>query len=677
MQSILLLLVVLPALGGLFSWYVGRDSERDRDIFNIALTALEFLVITMLFPMVYKGELNFVMADVMGTGLHLKLDLMRYVFVWLTSGVWFLTTVYSAQYLIKYKNRNRYYVFFMMTLASTIGFFLSENMLNMFTFFEVLSFTSYFLIIHDEDRYAHRAGMSYISMAVTGGLVMLLGIFILYDQTGTLNLTLAQEQMALLGDSKYVIGGLLIFGFGVKAAIVPLHVWLPKAHPAAPTPASAILSGILIKVGIFGILITSHILMSSDSLVGMVLVAIGLMGMFSGGFQALFQRNIKRILAYSSMSQAGYLVFAIGLGAMNAKYKGMALLAVLMHVINHGIFKVLLFMGAGIIYMILHELSLNAISGFGKNKKILKVIFFIGTLALIGFPGTGGYVSKTLIHETMTEVFHYYAPWVQVTMEVAFTLASAMTTAYMLKIFISVFMTDNPAFAGQYKEHVKKRALLPMAILSLGVLLVGLFPSPLIHTLEHGLEVFHAKPPDHLAYYSWKAIQSALITIALGSILYATFLRKRLRRAIGDKRIWINPTISWPQLEENVYLPVILKLSDIALWVFHRIDGVLLKSIVLVRFGLARVGNVDVSRLFELDWSRLDFTKQVKHTDIDVDELTESVKHTAAQAQQRVDKKVKDVVQKAHNRASSMTWALYMVASVLLLVLGWMLIRGM
>ena len=147
------------------------------------------LVTTILYKYVVVQTIEVSVPYIMGTGLHLKLDMFRYVFVWLTAMIWFLTTLYSTQYLVNHKNRNRYYLFFMLTLASTIGIFISENFLNLFTFFEIMSFTSYALIINDEDDYSHDAGNTYIIMAVTGGLILLMGLFLLYNYTQTLDIS--------------------------------------------------------------------------------------------------------------------------------------------------------------------------------------------------------------------------------------------------------------------------------------------------------------------------------------------------------------------------------------------------------------------------------------------------------------------------------------------------------
>ena len=194
-----------------------------------------------------------------------------------------------------------------------------------FTFFEIMSFTSYALVIHDEDDYSHEAGDTYITMAVAGGLVLLMGLFLMYNYTQTLEISQLYDKIYTIGNMKYVISALIIIGFGVKAGMFPLHNWLPKAHPAAPAPASAILSGILLKTGIFGILVTSQIIMKGDIYISTAIFVLGLINMFLGGLLAIFQRNIKRILAYSSMSQMGYILVGIGLMGILKEHNAVAI----------------------------------------------------------------------------------------------------------------------------------------------------------------------------------------------------------------------------------------------------------------------------------------------------------------------------------------------------------------
>ena len=593
-RTALLSILILPNIGALMGFIIGKKSEKIRDAFNIFITGITLLIATLLFKRVMLEPIKLFIPDIMGIGLSLKLDAFRYIFVWVTIFVWFLCTIYSTQYLIRYKNRNRYYSFFMLTLGSTVGIFLSQNMLNLFTFFEIMSFTSYILIIHDQDQYSLDAGRSYLGMAIGAGLVLLMGLFLLFDYTGTLDIEKLPNAIKYIGNIKYLISALIITGFAAKASMFPLHVWLPKAHPAAPTPSSAILSGILIKTGIFGIIITIHMVMGSDYILSSAILVFGFINMFFGGMMALMQRNIKRILAYSSMSQAGYILVGIGLIGLLKEHKAIAIYATLYHIFNHAIFKVLLFMGAGIIYMILHELSINKICGFGKHKTRLKIVFFIGLLAIIGMPGFNGFVSKTLLHEALSEAAHMYHNIWFVIAEIIFTLSSSFTVAYLLKIFISVFMEENEKYKGQYKEHIKKRALFPMTILGIAVIYIGIYPNALMELISNASKTFGIYEVISLHVYSLESIKTSIMTIVLGIVIYIGFVRKYLLKIVDGKKLYINPSLTWLNIERDIYWPVMRITFGFSSTIFNWIDRAAVNSVHFIGKGIRSLSGMQI-----------------------------------------------------------------------------------
>lgn len=591
-KNLLAFILIFPLVSSFTGYIIGRKSEKYRDIFNIIMTGITFGAVMLLYKYIKGTAVEVAVPNVMGTGLHLKLDTFRYIFVWLTSFIWFLTTIYSTQYLISYKNRNRYYLFFMLTLWSTIGIFVSENILNLFTFFEIMSLTSYALVIHDEDDYSHEAGDTYIVMAVTGGLILLMGLFLLYDYTKTLDIIELKSATESLGDIKYLIAALIIIGFGVKAGMAPLHIWLPKAHPAAPAPASAILSGILLKTGIFGIIITTEI-MGKDSTIALAILILGFVNMFLGGLLAMFQRNIKRILAYSSMSQIGYILVGIGLMGILKEHRTIAIYGTLYHIINHAIFKVLLFMGAGIIYMVLHELSINKIGGFGRDKKILKVVFFIGLCAIIGMPGFNGFASKTLLHQALSEAHHMYGGNMFIAAEVVFTLSSCFTVAYLLKIFIAVFVEKSSNSFDEIKSKITVQAIIPMIALAVVVLYIGLQPNKLMSVLNGALQPFDAEVINEVHFYSFDHIKTSIFTILLGILVYLIFVRRYLRKGTKENWYYENISLQWFNLESDLYKPVTKYVFNIISIILKEVDQSIIKLAAITGNVFKAVGRVE------------------------------------------------------------------------------------
>lgn len=396
-----------------------------------------------------------------GFGLHLELDGFRLVYLLIAVLMWSVSGIFSKEYMAHYKNRRRYYIFFWATFLATAGVFLSADLFTTFIFFEIMSFTSYVWVAFDEKKESLRAAETYLAVAVIGGMVMLMGIFLLYSLTGTLEIDRLHQAAAEVTDKKmlYIAGGLMLFGFGAKAGSFPLHIWLPKAHPVAPAPASALLSGILTKTGIFGIIVISCRIFGGDENWGLLIIALGTITMFLGAFLALFSINLKKTLACSSVSQIGFILVGIGMYVLLAaagENPSMAARGAFLHMVNHSMFKLVLFLCAGAVFMNLHQLDLNEIRGFGRNKKVLKFCFLMGALGIAGVPLWSGYVSKTLIHESIVEYQMINPAGLWKAVEWIFLASGGMTVAYMTKLFVAVFVEKHP----ERQEEFDKMALL-------------------------------------------------------------------------------------------------------------------------------------------------------------------------------------------------------------------------
>ena len=260
-------------------------------------------------------------------------------------------------------------------------------------------------VVQDERRESLRAGETYLAIAVMGGLVMLMGLMMLYDLCGTLMIDELKFVTALYAGTRrlYVTGGLILFGFAAKAGAFPLHIWLPKAHPVAPAPASALLSGVLTKAGIYGIIVISCEIFRFDLAWGTLILILGVITMFLGALLALFSVDLKRTLACSSVSQIGFILIGIGMQDLLGNESMLAARGTLLHMVNHSMIKLCLFMAAGVVYMNMHALNLNDIRGFGRKKPLLNAIFLMGALGIGGIPLWNGYISKTLLHEAIVE----------------------------------------------------------------------------------------------------------------------------------------------------------------------------------------------------------------------------------------------------------------------------------
>lgn len=599
-------LVFFPFAAGLISWALGDLCHRKniRDGFAVLSVVAEFLLMlylamTACMESGMEPYIEYAVPGICGLGITFVLDGFRVVYGLVAAFMWMMVTILSGEYFNNHHNRNRFYLFLLWTLGATMGVFLSGDLYTTFIFFEMMSFTSYVWVAQEENRPALRAAETYLAIAVIGGLVMLMGIFLLYHQLGTLVIAeLLPAARALGGDSTlYVAGCCMLFGFGAKAGAFPLHIWLPKAHPVAPAPASALLSGILTKTGIYGTLILSCNLFLYDTAWGSLVLAIGVLTMVGGALLAVFSVDLKRTLACSSMSQIGFILVGIGMQGLLGEENAPAVHGTLLHMVNHSLIKLVLFMAAGVIFMNTHALDLNEIRGFGRKKPLLLGSFLIGALAIGGIPLFGGYVSKTLLHEAILE---YGGGTVMKAVEWSFLFSGGLTVAYMTKLFIAIFIEKNESAVVQEKYDESKRYMNPGSCFALtGSALVlflwGIVPHA---TMDRAAELsqgfMHLESAGHaVRYFSPGNLEGALISIVIGVIVYVFFVRKVLMRksAEGEKpvRRYVNLWPKWLDLEELLYRPLLLGLLPAVFGVLCRLlDSFADTVVVLLRKSVYR-----------------------------------------------------------------------------------------
>ncbi|MBF4694131.1 complex I subunit 5 family protein [Fusibacter ferrireducens] len=554
MSTNLILLVGIPLVSSFVSFLIGLYNEKYRNAFLLGMLSYEAYLTLQFYRMIqYGGSIDVYISNVMGTGIVLKLNMYRYVFVVITVFAFLMTTIYSFNYLIRYEHRNRYYLFFMLTFACTIGMFVSENIINMFTFFEVLSISIYLLIIHDEDEYAHEAGEVYLNMAIFGGLVQLLGIFMLYAYTGNLLISKIGASFMSLGGEKIIISLLIFVGFAVKASLFPLHVWLPKAHPAAPSPASAILSGVMLKCGIFGILMIAKDFLNYEAWFLNILMVFGFLNMVVTGILAMYQRNLKRIMAFSSMSQIGFILVGIAVLGISKNY---GTYGVLLYIVNHSLYKVLLFLCAGAIYMVVKDLSLNQLVGFGNRKYILYAVFLLGVLGLIAFPGSNGFLSKSLIYHALEEYVHVKGR-VYGVLILGFEFGSMLTVAYSLKMFMAIFVFKPKAkYDEASTKQINKFLYVPLILLAIAIAYEGTHSNLIMSFLSPASKIMGGETNFIPHFYTMENIVHSLVITIFGALIYIFFINGTLRVKVGDEKIYVNPTVNWISFEKMLYRPM-------------------------------------------------------------------------------------------------------------------------
>ena len=554
-------LVLLPMAGAVLCALLGRRSERSRDLCAAAVTLVE-LGLSLLLPSRLPA---WRVGGILSGGLSFAVDGFRAVYGIVTALMWAGTSLFALEYFRdERENLGRYWFFVLVTLGATEGVMLSADLMTTFVFFELLSFTSFTWVIHEETADAVRAGYTYLFIAVIGGLVLFMGLLLMRSGAGTLAYAELADAAAAGDRGRVLAGGFcILLGFGAKAGMFPVHVWLPKAHPVAPSPASALLSGILTKVGIYGILMTTLNAFAGDGIFGLTVLLLGLVTMALGALLALFSVNLKRTLACSSMSQVGFILTGIGmaalLGAAGAE-EGVstALCGTVLHMLNHSLIKLTLFMAAGVVVMDLHALDLNAIRGWGRNKTFLKLAFALGALGISGVPLFNGYLSKTLLHEGIVEGIAecaWIAPLLRVS-EWVFLVSGGLTFAYMLKLFICLFVERNASAKKQKAWDGDRHCMdaLSTAVIVLSSLLMAVLGQPaLVKPLASYMT--GSQHIMHFEAFSFECLKGGLISLAIGGCVYLLIVRRLLCR----KGVYID---LWPRaldLEELVYRPLLVR----------------------------------------------------------------------------------------------------------------------
>lgn len=600
---ILPFLVFFPMLGGIIGYIIGRKNKNARDYWAMLVTLLTFGASLLL---IGKEE-AFHETGICGLGLLFAGGGLQVILAVLTGAIWFITTIYSKEYFQQDRNRNRYYLFMLLTEGATMGIFLSADFFTTFIFFEIMSFTSFVMVMHDETKEAMRAAHTYLAVAVLGGLVTLMGLFMLYQKTGTLQMDLLQQFMAQQTDKSafYGIGVLVFFGFAAKAGLFPLHIWLPNAYTLAPAPASALLSCLLTKTGVFGIMMITAKIFFHDAPWGNFMLILGMITMLMGAILALFSINLKRTLACSSMSQIGFMMVGIAMQGILGEHNALAASGTLLHFINHSLLKLVLFLSAGVVFMNLHELDLNKIKGFGRDKLLLKVVFLMALLGIGGIPLWNGYVSKTLLHESIVEYIHILeeagqSVFYMKTVEYLFLFAGGLTLAYMTKIFVAVFVEKNShplpvQKQGAYLNPVNKVIL---ALCALALPVCGMLPHLTQDRISAvGVTFLGAHAPDHaVEYFAWVNLKGAVISLIVGAAVYFLFVRTVLMRENEQgETVYLDRWPAWLNLEDKVYRPLLLGVLPFIGGFFARLAGTLTDGFIsLLRMAIFNSDNARV-----------------------------------------------------------------------------------
>lgn len=476
---LLLLPMILPFIFGLIIGFQKEEKQRNTLVF-IAMAVEAGLVWYLC-----MGDHSFLLWQITDRlSLAYHTDGLAKFFACLISTIWLIAAVFSMEYMKHEHKPERFFMFYTFSLGALMSLCFSENMMTLYLSYEFMTILTAPLVIHTGTPEAVRAGLKYLGYSFFGAGLGLMGFFFLntYCETtsfvagGTLDMALVAGNENLM----LIVFFLMALGFGCKAGMFPLHAWLPTAHPVAPSPASAVLSGIITKGGVIAIIRVTYYLFGVDFLRGTwaqtALLVLSIVTIFMGSMLAYKEKLLKRRLAYSTVSNVSYVVFGLMLmcpaGFMGA----------LLQVVFHAVAKNILFLCAGAIIYKTHKTFVYELKGIGKEMPIVMWTFALASLSLIGIPPTSGFVSKWYLAQggLMPEA------GVLGLVGVAILMVSALLTAgYLMSIVLNAFFPGKDFnYAALQKKEPNYLMTVPLVLLSIAVVGFGMMPTPLLDIIS-------------------------------------------------------------------------------------------------------------------------------------------------------------------------------------------------
>lgn len=415
--------------------------------------------------------------------ISFRADEMSWLFAAMTTLVWLMAGIYSFGYMKHDEYKKRYTIFYVMVYFVLLALDFSANLITMYLFYELMTLSSMPLILHDLKKESVAAAMKYLYYSIAGAFLALFGIFVLSQYAPSMDFVAGGHMTLDTIQNKGLILAalfLMVVGFGAKAGLLPLHAWLPIAHPVAPAPASAVLSGVVVKSGVLAVLRAIYYVVGADvvrgSWVQIGWMTLTLLTIVMGSTRAYHENVLKKRLAYSTVSQLSYVLF--GLSTLHP----IGVTGALLHVLFHSVAKSLLFMGAG---SIIHETGKTKVSdlrGVGRQMPITVGCFAFASLSLVGIPPFAGFFSKWYLANgalaTDMPLFGWLGP-------VVLLLSALLTAGYLFPIPVKGFLPGKTYDMNSAKVHeAGLNMTIPMMILALLALLLGVFSNGIIEVLS-------------------------------------------------------------------------------------------------------------------------------------------------------------------------------------------------
>ncbi|MSS72177.1 MAG: hydrogenase 4 subunit B [Candidatus Latescibacteria bacterium] len=507
------------------------------------------------------GTLRVAIPEVLpvGGGLALGMDRLSAFFILVIAVGAVPASLYALGYTRAYEGRASLAglgLAFNAFLASMVLVALARNVLTFLALWEAMSLASYFLVMTESEREdTQRAGWVYLVMTHAGFACLLMGLLLMTRATGTMDFADWGALSGMLkGTERNAIFVLLALGFGSKAGVIPLHVWLPRAHPAAPSHVSALMSGVMIKLGVYGLVRAGFDWLGvGPAWWGGAVLVVAALSAVLGVLYALVDNDLKRLLAYSSVENIGIILLGVGAGMLFQSYAlpalaALALVAALYHTLNHAAFKSLLFMGAGAVLHATHTRNLEEMGGLIKRMPQTAVFFLVGSVAIAALPPFNGFLSEWLTFQALLLSFRISAPAVNLIFGLgvaALALTGGLAAACFVKAFGISFLALPRSEPARNAHEVGWTLRAAMAVLAVACLLLGVAPSIVLGPLSAtALDLTHAAPEMRFAWdgvgvkEAFATASPLCLAVALVALLGAVPLALRLLGANARRRTY-------------------------------------------------------------------------------------------------------------------------------------------
>ncbi|MEK6599590.1 MAG: monovalent cation/H+ antiporter subunit D family protein [Deltaproteobacteria bacterium] len=466
-----LLAVIVSLIAAFLILITGERARNLREFWTILASVVKFAIVaSMVSPILEGNVLEYTVISILpGLSLQFRVDALGILFALTASFLWIITSFYSIGYMrsLNEHAQTRYFACFAIALSATMGVAFSANLFTTFIFYEIITLSTYPLVAHKETSEAIKGARRYLAYLLgTSIAFLLLAIFLTYNAAGTLDFS-NQGILAGKGSNALLTVIFILFMAGIaKAAMMPLHSWLPAAM-VAPTPVSALLHAVaVVKVGVFTVIRVALYIFGIDLLsrlgLGTALAYFASFTIIAASIIALRQDNLKLRLAYSTISQLSYIILGVALLTPSSMVGG------IIHITNHAFSKITLFFCAGSIYCAAHKTNISQLSGIGKKMPWTMTAFFIASLSMIGVPPAGGFISKWYLALGSIEAK-------EIPILAVIIVSSILNAAYFLPITYKAFFEKQD---DAHHEEIKEIPMvaIPLMITAIISMLIGIYP---------------------------------------------------------------------------------------------------------------------------------------------------------------------------------------------------------